>query len=211
MSTLPPPAETLARVQAGTRLGLGPAGSVLHVLAGNVTRCGARTAAGWVAYGKGERTDAPCVRLCRRCLAGLPATTRKLLTPTPDELRRVHEREARHLAEDLRVRLAAIRDEALLDGSAYEGTRIVIAELPPYPVARRDAPTITRAARDAQPVRGHVATERRLSLLDLLNRLDPTRPDLAGHRVWLVDEPELGAPVDVGGTYDPRLWQGRKR
>lgn len=207
----PPPAETLARVQRGTRLGLAPAGSSLHVLAGDVTRCGHRTSADWQAYG-GTGARVPTLRLCARCAAGLPRELLRRLEPTRGELRRVYERDARYAAEDLRRHLEELRTRALVDGAAYEPTRLVEAVLPSPEVGRRslDAARTTKAERNAR-VTGHVAAGRPLTLLELLNELDPTRPDLPGHRVWLVDEPELGTPVDVGGTYDARLWMGRRR
>lgn len=210
MSPLPPPAETLARVQPGTRYTLAPAGAVLHVLVGAATRCGRRTAASWTAYGTDAQRDVPTMRLCPRCAAGLPAATRKALVPTAAELRKVHEREARYATAELVARLAAIRAAALLDGSAYEGTRVIVAELAPRLTTPRGAKPPTKAERGAH-VSGHVATARPVTLLDLLNRLDPTRPDLPGHRFWVTNEPAVGSPVDVGSTYDPRLWMGRKR
>lgn len=209
MSTLVP-AETLWRVQGGALLALAPGAARLHVRAGDVTRCGHRTSADWQAFGgTGERV--PTLPLCPRCLAGLPLELRRRLVPTPAELAHVYELEARLAAEELRRRLADLRTRALVDGAAYERTRLVEAGRPDVEVAaRRDLAALAR--RDpAGAGRGWVATARALTLLELLGELDPTRPDVAGRRVWLVDEPALGSPVDVGGTYDPRLWQGRRR
>lgn len=208
MSVLPPPAATLARVAPAVRFAVKPGGAATaHVLAATVTRCGHKTAAGWQAL---TAAEAPPVRLCARCTAGLPARVRTELVPTPAELATVVEREARQLAEDLRRRLAELRTEALVDGSAYERTRLVHAARAPRLTVPRGAKPLTRAERDAH-VSGYVATARELTLLELLNHLDPSRPTAPGWRSWFVDEPELGTPVATGGEYDARLWMGRKR
>jgi hypothetical protein len=216
--TLPPPAATLARVDPAIRLGLAPAarerhhqaGAPLHVLVGDtVTRCGARTSAAWQAY---PGPAAPALRLCRRCLAGLPLSLRTELAATRAELRAVHEHEARDAAVRLSRLLADLREAALVDGSAYERTTVVEAALAPRPQThdRFGARTMTRRAQ-GEHTGGHVATERGLSLLELLNELDPNRPDVVGRRLFLHDPPALGTPVDAGATYDPRLWMGRSR
>lgn len=217
MSVLPPPAATLVRVLGATvRLGLAPSTSssspALHVLAGSVARCGHRTSAEWQAYA-GE--EAPAMRLCRRCLAGLPAEVRAKLEPTSAELARVYERQARAKVDELVELLAAIRTEALVDGAAYERTALVEAKLAPHlttPRPRWNVDVPTRRERDAR-VGGYLAAEREVTLLDLLNLVDPTAPHVPHQRRWLgLTAPAAGEPVHVpGGTYDPALWMGRKR
>lgn len=210
MTVLPPPAETLARVSPGASFAAGPAGNLLHVIAGDVTRCGAKLAASWTDYRRRTTGGVPARRLCRRCLAGLPAATRRRLVPTATELRKVNELEAREATAALVAALARLRTEALVDGSAYERTVLVEAALAPRQAAPRGAAPLTRAER-ATHVAGPIATGRELTLLELLNELDPSRPTVPGYRVYLLDPPALGTPVHDGGTYDARAYDWRRK
>lgn len=215
MSVLPPPAATVARVLPAARFTSAASSTTVHLLiAGEVTRCGHRTAAGWQLYAgpPPEPADVPPARLCPRCLAGLPATTRQALDPTPAELRAVHEQRARAAATDLVNVLAELRQEALVDGSAWERTHLVHARQVPalaQPRGRGTTP-LTRAER-ATHIGGYIAHEWPMTLLELLNHVDPSSPDTPGWRVWFLDAPEPGTAVDVGGTYDGRAYDWRRK
>lgn len=216
MTALPPPAATVRRVRPATVLAAGASGTTLHLLPEPAaTRCGRRTAAGWSVW---QPTDTvPALRVCARCLAGLPTATRTKLTPTPAEAAAAHSLEVRTAASNLADLIGRVRTASLLDGSADELVELTVAEPIRDVVAdalargRFPAP-LRRVDRNAQPAAGtFVATERRLRLLELVNQLDPTGHALPGQRVWLTDGPTPGALVDTGGTYDARPWRGRIR
>ena len=209
----PPPAATVARVLPQAQFAAAPSSSTVHLLeAGGATRCGHKTAAGWDLFaGKPpEPATVPDVWLCARCTAGLPTATRQDLTPTPAELAAVYGREVRHAAAELVELLARVRTDALVDGAAHERTRLVYAKRADPLVTPRGARPLTRVERGLH-VTGWVAAERPLSLLELINHVDPSRPDVEGYRDWLVDEPPVGTPIDVGGTYDARAYDWRRR
>lgn len=199
---LPPPAATLARVAGTVRLAAAADRAPLHVLAAEVTRCGHRPATSWTVYGPGARV--PARRLCRTCSVGLPPDTRAKLIPTPAELGAVHELTAREAAQALTDTLDRLRTAALVDGSAYEPTVLVEARL------AQAAPAGMRRVDRAQLVTGYVATGRELSLLELLNTLDPIRPDVPHQRMYVLDPPAPGDPVDVS-SYDARAYDWRRR
>lgn len=212
MTILPPPAATLARVAPAAQFTAAPAATVLHVLTGTVTRCGHRTAAGWTRYAgtPPEAATVPPVRLCPRCAKGLPLELRRKLEPTTAELAALVHAQALTAAELLRRQLADLRTAALVDGSAYERVTLPVAERVARPVLHRNAPTPTRAERDLR-VSGHVVTHRELTLLELLNHLDPSRPTAPGWRSWFADAPPAGTPVAVSGDYDARAYDWTRK
>lgn len=111
--------------------------------------------------------------------------------PTPAELAAVHAQQARLAAQRCVDDLEEIRRRMLADGTGGELTVLVKAGPARNPLAPRPK---TRTERYAQSS-GHVAVEETMSLARLLNRLTPGgfAPD---HRLYLIDPPAPGTPVD---------------
>lgn len=192
------PAATLLRALPRVVLAATPAGSTVHVLnrPGGKPLCG-RHPRKLAELDVIEQLPPP-MRVCTLCARALPAVTRAELStfshsrPTRAELAAVHEHAARQAAQQCVDRLAEIRSQVNLDGTAGETVELMIAvpaEPGPRPVRRSDR---------AQARTGHVAGAKTMRLIHLLNLLTPCgfSPE---QRVFLTDSPALGARVDVGG------------
>ncbi|WP_137160128.1 hypothetical protein [Blastococcus sp. CCUG 61487] len=187
------PAATLLRAAPGTPLAATPAGQTVHVLnrPGGAPLCGRapRKLAGVPAA-----QLAPPMRVCTLCGRRLPAAVRALLgglgRPTREELAAVHEYAARQTAQQCMDRLAEIRTQATLDGTAQMPVELMVA------VPKHPGPVPTRRYRRDQIDSGHVAGGQRMTLVQLINRLTPCG-FVPGERVFVTGAPALGARVDV--------------
>jgi hypothetical protein len=189
------PAATLLRALPDVVLAATPAGSTVHVLnrPGGRPLCGRnpRKLAGLEV----DPAVPPPMRVCTLCARALPAVTRAELStfsaarPTKAELAAVHEHAARQAAQQCVDRLADIRSQATLDGTAGLPVELMLA-VPAHP-----GPIPTRRFRRDQMLTGFVAGGQRMTLAQLINRLTPCG-FMPGERVFIADSPPLGARVD---------------
>ncbi len=187
------PAATLLRVLPASALAATPAGRTVHVL----NRPGGRPVCGRTPRkltGIPAGPPAPPMRVCTLCGRRLPAAVRALLSdlgrPTREELAAVHEYAARQVAQECMDRLAEIRTAANLDGTATAPVELMVA-VPAHP-----APMPTARYRRNQVESGHVAGGKRMTLVQLINRLTPCG-FVPGERVFVTAVPALGARVDA--------------
>jgi hypothetical protein len=110
---------------------------------------------------------------------------------SPAQLAAGHAEEARAAAQRCIDELEEIRARMRLDGTATEVVELIRAAPARDPRAPRPR---TRAERDRQ-LTGHVAAAELMTLSRLLNLLTPGgyAPD---RRLYLIDPPEPGTPVD---------------
>lgn len=194
------PAATLLRLDRAlaqiTPLAATPAGSTVHVLnrPGGKPLCGRNPRK--LAEIPVDSAEPPPMRVCTLCARQLPASTRVQLAgdgrPSRTELAAVHEHAARQAAQQCIDALAEIRSQANLDGTAGHQVELMIAvpaEPGPRPLRRSDR---------ARSRTGHVAGAERMTLVQLINRLNPCG-FAPGSRVFITGTPALGAHVDVGG------------
>lgn len=99
---------------------------------------------------------------------------------------------ARRAAQRCIDQLEQIRLDALVHGVGGQPVELVRAVPARDPRAPRPS---TRTARNAEHL-GHVAGIQRMSLAALLNLLTPGGPPGPTHRLYLVDPPAEGTPVD---------------
>lgn len=191
------PAATLLRAVPDVAIAATPAGSTVHVLnrPGGKPLCGRhpRKLAPVVV----DAAVPPPMRVCTLCARALPAADRLRLMgpderPTREELAAVHEHAARQAAQECVDRLAEIRTAANLDGTAGHQVELMIA------VPAEAGPRAVRRSDRAQQRVGHVAGGHRMTLAQLINRLQPCGI-AAGIRVFITGSPALGAPVDAAG------------
>lgn len=182
-----------SREPLGTPLAATSAGQTVHVL----NRPGGRPLCGRNPRKLTEIpvSDAvpPPMRVCTLCARALPATLRDELAghwrPSREELAAVHEHAARQAAQQCVDRLAEIRSEANLDGTAGMPVELMLA-VPAHP-----GPLPTARFRRDQVLSGFVAGGQRMALVQLLNRLTPCG-FVPGERVFITGAPVLGARVD---------------
>lgn len=190
------PAATLLRAVPDTVLAATPAGQTVHVLnrPGGAPLCG-RTPRKLVGILAGQ--PAPPMRVCTLCGRRLRGSVRAQLAglgrPSREELAAVHEYAARQVAQECMDRLADIRTAANLDGTAGAPVELMVA-VPAHP-----GPMPTRRYRRDQVDSGFVAGGRRMTLVQLINRLTPCG-FVPGERVFVTAVPALGARVDPHGA-----------